>query len=297
MHWTYEKIQPDSDLCQGDILEPTEELGNLFKKIHPHFTQPKYLGFFVLTQSCDLSRRKEKGNKCSATHICLSVIRSLQDVIRDSLKNHFGFLAPGVYAQHMKRTVEMMVERLMNQNENTLGLFYLYPNVDAGITLHSVAILRVAISVKAIENYETLVRARVGRLSKEFQPKLGWMVGNLYSRVGVRDWKEEKEGEEEKIIKEILCFTREEPIWLDSRLYKKIIKEYPDFNNFSSTEQTKIIKNSSPTPPKEKAIEIIAKTVKQVSPRIPEDALEKIKNRLINDEQFEAQMKKFGKYT
>jgi hypothetical protein len=294
MHWTYEKIQPDSDLCQGDILEPTEELGNLFNKVHPHFTQPKYLGFFVLTQSCDLGRRKEKGNKCSATHICLSVIRSLQDVIRDSLKNHFGFLAPGVYAQHMKRTVEMMVERLVNQNENTLGLFYLYPNVDAGITSHSVAILRVAISVKAIENYETLVRARVGRLSKEFQPKLGWMVGNLYSRVGVRDWKEEKEGEEEKIIKEILCFTRKEPIWLDSRLYKKIIKEHPYFNNLSSTEQAKIIKNSSPTPPKEKAIEIIAKTVKQVSPRIPEDALEKIKNRLINDEQFEAQMKKIS---
>ncbi len=170
----------------------------------------------------------------------------------------------------------------------------MYPNVDAGITSHSVAILRVAISVKAIENYETLVRARVGRLSKEFQPKLGWMVGNLYSRVGVRDWKEEKEGEEEKIIKEILCFTRKEPIWLDSRLYKKIRKEHPYFNNLSSTEQAKIIKNSSPTPPKEKAIEIIAKTVKQVSPRIPEDALEKIKNRLINDEQFEAQMKKIS---
>ena len=239
MHWTYEKWKYDSDLRQGDILEPTEGLLNLFKDVHPHFTQEKYRGFLILTQSCDMVRRKDRGNKCSATHISLSVIRSLQDVISDSLKDSFGYLAPGIYAQHMKKTVRDLVERLVNQNENALGLFYLHPDLDSGITVSSVAILRVAISVRAVEHYHTLEETRVGRLSKEFQPKLGWMVGNLYSRVGVTDWKEksedEKENIEEIIIKEILSFTQKEPIWLDRALHKKILKKrHPSYRHKSS---------------------------------------------------------------
>lgn len=300
MHWTYEKWERDSDLRQGDILEPTEELLNLFKDFHPHFTQEKYRGFLILTQSCDMVLRKERGNKCSATHISLSVIRSLQDVISDSLKDRFGYLAPGIYAQHTKKTVKDLVERLVNQNENALGLFYLHPALDSGITLPSVAILRVAISVRATEHYHILKEARVGRLSKEFQPKLGWMVGNLYSRVGVTDWKEQSEDEseniEDNIIKEILSFTRKEPVWLDRALYKKILKKYPDFNSLSSSEQEKIISDFLPPPPKDKVIEIIAKTVKDVAPKVPDNILEIIKNRLVNNDQFEAQMRKFGKY-
>ena len=298
MHWTYEKWKCDSDLRQGDILEPTEGLLNLFKDVHPHFTQEKYRGFLILTQSCDMVRRKDRGNKCSATHISLSVIRSLQDVISDSLKDSFGYLAPGIYAQHMKKTVRDLVERLVNQNENALGLFYLHPDLDSGITVSSVAILRVAISVRAVEHYHTLEETRVGRLSKEFQPKLGWMVGNLYSRVGVTDWKEksedEKENIEEIIIKEILSFTQKEPIWLDRALHKKILKKQPDFNLLSSSVQEQIISDFLPLPPKDKAIEIIAKTIKDVAPKIPDNDLEIIKNRLVNNEQFEAQMRKFG---
>jgi len=294
MHWTYEEWGRGSDLRQGDILEPTEGLLNLFKEVHPHFTQQKYLGFLILTQSCDMARRKDSGNICSATHISLSVIRSVQDVISDSLKERFGFLAPGIYAQHMKKTVRDLVERLVNQNENALGLFYLHPDLDSGITVPSVAILRVAISVRAAEHYKTLEKAIVGRLSKEFQPKLGWMVGNLYSRVGVPDWKEKSEDEEHNVIKGILAFTRNEPIWLDRAVYKKILNEKPVFNSLSQSEQEEVISCFLPPPPKNKAIDIIAKTVKDVVPKITNDALDKIKSRLFNNEQFEAQMRKFS---
>jgi hypothetical protein len=295
MHWTYESVSPEESLCQGDILEPTEDLKNFFKEVHPHFTQPKYRGFFILTQTCDLVRRKERGNKCGATHISLSVIRSLQDIICDSLKDHFGYLSPGIYSEHMKRSVQMMIERIVNQNEIALGLFYLHPDADAGITEHSAAILRVAISVKAMEHYKTLQNARVGKLSKEFQPKLGWMVGNLFSRVGVRDWKEETENEEQRVINDILCFSRKEPLWIDNKTYKKILKEHPKFDSFPINKQEDVIKSFSPSPPKEKAIEIIKKTIKNVMPKISESDINKIANRLINDEQLEAQMRKFGR--
>ncbi len=299
MHWTYEKPEEISELQQGDILEPSEALLNLFNEVHPYFTQPKYRGFLILTQTCDLLRRERAGQKsCSATHVCLSVIRSVQDIISQSLSSRFGYLAPGIYASHSKKAVENLVERLVNQNENALGLFYLHRDIDSGISVHSVALLRVAISVKAADHFNTLLKARVGRLSKEFQPKLGWMVGNLYSRVGVTDWKEkseiEKQNIEEDIIKEILSFTRSEPIWLDRSLYSKILKKTPDFNTLPESSQEEIIRSSLPPPPKEKAIEIIAQIVKTVVPKIKDEDIEKIKSRLANNDQFEAQMRKFG---
>lgn len=295
MHWTYEPVSPANDLEQGDILEPSADLKNLFSTVHPHFTDTKYRGFLILTQTCDLARREEKGNKCGATHISLSVIRSLQDIICDSLKDQFGYLAPGIYAQHKQRSVGMLIERLVNQNEIALGLFYMHPDADAGITVPSVSILRVAISVRAMEHYQTLQKARVGKLSKEFQPKLGWMVGNLYSRVGVRDWKEETANKEAMIINDILRFEREEPLWINNKIYKKIVKKNPDFLEMEINDQEKVIKDSLPPPPKDKAIEIITKTIKNVASKIPDDALDKIAKRLNNDEQFEAQMRKFGK--
>ncbi len=297
MHWTYETHKRKEDLCQGDILEPKETLIKLFKEVHPHFIDKKYRGFLLLTQTCDLATRIKNPNQCSATHISLSAIRSLNDIITDSLKEQFGFLTTGVYAQHMKRSVEDLLERIVNQNENKLGLFYLHPDLDSGITVQSVAVLRVAISVRATEHYDTLRKARVGRLSKEFQPKLGWMVGNLYSRVGVQDWKEQLEDQnkdlESDILNEALCCYREKPIWLDRKIYKKILKTVPDFDTLSFSEQEGIIKKNAPPPPEQKALDIIAKTINDVVPKVADKHLEIIKNRLKNNQQFEAQMRRF----
>lgn len=298
MHWTYQDADKSSDLCQGDILEPNQELCNLFKEIHPHFTNDKYTGFLVITQNCDLVRRKEKGDRCSATHIGLSVIRSIQDIISDSLKDRFGYLAPGIYNIATKSACEALAERIINQNENALGLFYLHPELDAGITVPSVAILRVSISVKASMHYKKLIEARVGRLSKEFQPKLGWMVGNLYSRVGVSDWKEksEKDVTEKHVLKRILSFSREEPLWLDKKLYSKILDERSDFDKLHPSEQEVVIKKFQPKPPKERILEIIVKTIADTAPKtVKEKHIDIIKQKLDNDDQLEAQMRKFGR--
>lgn len=52
MHWTYDTYAEESDLRQGDILEPTETLLALFDDVHPHFTDEKYRGFLILSQTC-----------------------------------------------------------------------------------------------------------------------------------------------------------------------------------------------------------------------------------------------------
>lgn len=294
MHWTYEPFKEDSDLCQGDILEPSDALKAIFQDVHSHFTNEKYRGFLVLSQTCDLVRRE--GEPCGATHISLSVIRSLQDIISDSLRNNFGYLAPGVYNQGIKKSVENLAERLVNQNEYALGLFYLHPCLDSGITVGAVAVLRVSISLKSSLHYETLRASRVGRLNTNFQAKLGWMVGNLYSRVGVPDWKENAdEGVEGELLKKILAFSREEPLWLDKNIYKKIIGEEPNFENLPTHEQNNLIEKYKPVPPKDKILEIIGNTVKNIAPKITEEHLSRIKQRLSNNEQFNAQMRKIGR--
>ena len=74
-HWTYTDCCPEDDLEQGDIILPTEQLKSLFARVHQHFCDPKYVGFVVLTQSCDLVRRDD--GVCKAKHITLAVVREL----------------------------------------------------------------------------------------------------------------------------------------------------------------------------------------------------------------------------
>lgn len=295
MHWTYNSFNNTDDLLQGDILEPTPELSDLFSEVHPHFLDAKYRNFLVLTQSCDLARRSG-AKSCNATHISLSVIRSLEDVISDSFKVNFGYLAQGIYDSERKKIITQLIERIINQNENALGLFYLHPDADAGITVPSVAILRVSISVRAKEHYGKVLTARVGRLDTKFQPKLGWMVGNLYSRVGAPDWKELKssEFEEQEVINNILKFNRPKPLWINSKIIKKIIEQYPSFETFSLDEQEEIINKLKPTPPKQVAIDRIINIIRDTRIDIKDDALEKIRLRLINDDELEAKMRKIA---
>ena len=44
-------------LCQGDVLNITEELAEVLRNIHPYFLNEQYKYFMVLSQSCDLIRR------------------------------------------------------------------------------------------------------------------------------------------------------------------------------------------------------------------------------------------------
>ena len=51
-----------------------------------------------------------------------------------------------------------------------------------------VAYLKVSIALKSEKHYKELLNAKVLELSDEFKAKLGWLVGNMYSRVGTTDW-------------------------------------------------------------------------------------------------------------
>lgn len=72
VHFTY-KSKPDmSSLCQGDILKLTDDLKKVLGDVHPYFQNEQYKYFMVLTQSCDLVRRK--GQPCKTPYITLAAV-------------------------------------------------------------------------------------------------------------------------------------------------------------------------------------------------------------------------------
>jgi hypothetical protein len=50
------------------------------------------------------------------------------------------------------------------------------------------AILNLSIAIKTPEHYDKCLEAKILELESSFQAKLGWLVGQLYSRVGTQDW-------------------------------------------------------------------------------------------------------------
>lgn len=127
---------------------------------------------------------------------------------------------PGVYYEDGRAEIYELIERIINQNEQTLGLFYLEPDGDLKLAVGAVALLRVTIALRA-QHYEDLKNARIGRLKSPFRNKLGWLAGNLFSRVDTPDWPEEigkKEADKkvEKIFKDI--DEAAENIWVPRQL-------------------------------------------------------------------------------
>lgn len=215
MHWTYEHVSASHELAQGDILSPTPQLKELLKDIHPHFYDDKYMGFMVTTQSCDLVRRSSAPK---APYINIASIRSLKEIgprlLRNAIKNEAG----RIFYQSEKQRAMDLFGKIFNQNEQSLGLFYLHPSPDLGLGDHAVALLRVTVSLKA-DHYDVLLKARVGTLTPEFRAKFGWLVGNLYSRAATRDWQDSPDGTTE--LKELVrTYTTpaDSVLWVDDTL-------------------------------------------------------------------------------
>lgn len=184
-HFTYQ--DPVGELQQGDVLQRTESVERLLRDVHPHYASHDYKYLIVLTQSCDLVRRN--ADACKARYISVAAVRPLTTCLSREAERF----------QRSERTVRLkigrdvdrrrlaeFVERLLNNNAD--GFFYLHP--DAGAAFHEphVAFLALSIAVKSRLHYATCLDARVAQLRPEFQAKLGWLVGHMYSRVGTSDW-------------------------------------------------------------------------------------------------------------
>ena len=187
IHFTYKENPDMTSLCQGDVLEKTDELVEILKEVHPYFTNDEYKYFMVLSQSCDLVRRD--GKKCKTPYITLAAAREYSDFLERTLiaekmaENYNGFL---LVDEKSKIRVSQLVERVYNNTES--DYFFLYKEDALEFPKSMVCYLKVSIALKSEMHYQACLNAKKLELSDEFKAKLGWLVGNMYSRVGTTDW-------------------------------------------------------------------------------------------------------------
>ena len=93
-----------------------------------------------------------------------------------------------------KTAVNQLLERVYNNNEPEH--FFLAEDASVGFFNPMVAYLKVSIALKSELHYQTCLNAKILELTDEFKAKLGWLVGQMYSRVGTPDWQSENRGAE-----------------------------------------------------------------------------------------------------
>lgn len=140
----------------------------------------------VLTQTCDLVRRPT----AKAEYIAICPVRPIGTIIDRALRKLVAVSNSGIPVgdQKARRRLQDFLIRLLNNNEP--GYFYLYR--DQILAHDCCAVTRLSISIRTAEHYETCLAAKHIQLNESFQAKLGWAVGNIYSRVGTEDWGEKE---------------------------------------------------------------------------------------------------------
>jgi hypothetical protein len=187
MHFTYAENLTKDELMQGDVLERTPALDKLLSEVHPYyFGKLKNQYFMVLTQSCDLVPRPPSG-ETKARYISLSPVRTLDHVIdlqmqvfRASVKAELP-----VISDKSKNRMSEFLQRLFNNN---VPDYFLLAANGPRLTSDYAVFLQLSIAIRADLHLQTCLDAKFLQLTQAFQAKLGWLVGQLYSRVGTTDW-------------------------------------------------------------------------------------------------------------
>jgi hypothetical protein len=195
----------------------------LLAAVHPHYhRQPEYRYLQVLTQSCDLERRG--GGPCKARYISVAAVRPLRTALEREVDNvrRSSIESAGHFADESRRnTIIQFVERLLNNNDP--AYFYLHADLDAGLPEAHCTFLRLSIAVRSRDHFESCLAAKFLQLRPEFQAKLGWLVGNLYSRVGTSDWSNvEPDAVFDKRVSDLVESIA---TWIPRRIFDKVVKE------------------------------------------------------------------------
>lgn len=286
MHWTYQTCDADSDLQQGDILAPTDALGAVLREVHPHFCNAKYLAFTVSTQTCDLVRHK---GEAKAKYISIAVVRALQDVLIRQLECVIDPVAPGIFRKSSRQDAKKFLARVFNQNEQALGLFYLHADAELGLGENCVAMLRINVSLRG-SHYDTLVKARRGRLAAPFQGKYGWLLGNLYSRAASPDWQDQPGGKAQMdgLIASALDpgESHKQALWFDDEVITEGLKASVNFHEKDHGQLCETLESLRPAPPLERLANEVVSIATKVFGASPQ--MDTLKNRLLNNGKLNA---------
>lgn len=261
-HFTYSDSVEAQVLQQGDVLAKTPKLLEIIGKIHPHYLNDTYTYFIILTQSCDLVPRK--GEKCKASYITLACVRPLPLALEREMAAHQDvvFLQAGICAENKKNILSEVLRKILDNNHP--DYFYLHPSPNNGFFDRSCAFLRLSIAIRAGEHYKTCLEARVLSLDQVFQAKLGWLVGNIYSRVGTPDWVPNNitQADHDKMIKDLI---QESFAWYPTEQLKAVRSEIQQNTSITKEEIIKIVNSAKYEDKKEKVLGSLIKLVRQIA--------------------------------
>ena len=225
MHFTYETAKySNTELMQGDVLRRTDELNDLLRVVHPHFFHhPKNLFFMVLTQSCDLVPRGPSQG-CKAPYVAIAPVRSIEFVVEKQVAQANAVdvkSALPVVGNRSRNKISEFMGRLLNNNEP--GFFYL-DSEGTQLGTDCVAFLNLSIAIKSDLHLSTCISAKMLQLTDTFQAKLGWLVGQMYSRVGTEDMSPDR------LTKKVADALRGAALWIDDTKIKAIEAKYEELS-------------------------------------------------------------------
>lgn len=174
-----------SSLTQGDIIEKTPEVVERIAQAHQYYANADhYTHFVILTQSCDLVRRQ---GKFKAPYITIAAAKPFRFTVGDFLERQLKSIDGAEFSYHSISVLgqaKQMLERHLNNTEP--DFFFLPQSGNSNLPEDLVVFLRLTVALRQ-EHYETLANAKIAELDDVFQAKLGWLKGNIYSRVATPD--------------------------------------------------------------------------------------------------------------
>jgi hypothetical protein len=185
-HFTYQE-PAKLTLNQGDVLKKTEAIYKILQDVHPHYLNEDYTHFIVLTQTCDLQRRESKS--CNSPYITIAAVRPLRTALNRYVAQYQSGIIEienGLVKKEAKDNIRRFLNKLLNNNYPEY--FYLHEDINYDFAESSVAFLRLSVALKSELHYAACLESKAMELTEGFKAKLGWLVGNMYSRIGTPDW-------------------------------------------------------------------------------------------------------------
>lgn len=228
-----------NSLCQGDIIQRTPELAETLSQAHDYYGQADdYTHFVVLTQSCDLVRRSGRIN---APYITLAAARPLTVVIAKFLNsniNHIDKSDIRVMKLSSRKRLEEKLERLIHNTDD--GLFYIPEDGCETIPEDLCVFLHLSVALRT-DHYQTILNNKIAEIDDVFRAKIGWLTGNIYSRVATPDVEEFVENSRKYKSSFYEKHTPEDDVlWLSpfqSSFLRKKVKEYLQEHNSEHVEE------------------------------------------------------------
>lgn len=181
------KTEPAQFLEQGDLIPRSAPvIDQVLRQYHSyHVEKAANEMFAVLTQSCDLVKH---GGSPKARYIALAPLRPLRLILNREFKDFLVETPGGLYVLGSTETqgrYNDFLEKLINNNDSRY--FFVPQRPDLKISEDMCVMLPLSMSIR-VEHYDACLAGRVAQITDLFQAKLGWLLGQQFSRVGTPDW-------------------------------------------------------------------------------------------------------------